>query len=276
MIKQLILQLFNEEIIECKPIETGITNQDYLITLPSKKIVLRIPYAENHNFMDYEIEAVCLDYIQDKGFDAPLLYFDAKTGIKINEYIDNLITFGEDPSKQHIAMFGEMLRRFHQLNHCIGHEMKIREQYSTFKAYVNQPLFDCSVYEYLLDQLDRYQIISTLCHNDLVAGNICFHDNHPLLIDYEYARDNDPFFDLLSFLSENDIQDPDLRTIFYTAYFKRDRTQEECEKCDFYEHLLNLYWCQWAMMNYEQKHEDIYKEIAALKYQRLQEKSTVL
>ncbi len=154
----------------------------------------------------------------------------------------------------------------------MGSAFDIKGQFLNYRSHTENPQFDLTPYTALFDQLDQYQSISTLCHNDLVAGNVCFQGEHCYIIDYEYACDNDPYFDLLSFITENDIQDECLRNVFFEAYFKGPVTNKQLQKIRYYEKLLNLYWCQWAMMRASQHDDPIYSEIAALKFQRLKEK----
>ncbi|MEI6736954.1 MAG: phosphotransferase [Pseudomonadota bacterium] len=56
------------------------------------------------------------------------------------------------------------------------------------------------------------------CHNDLLAGNVLFGDTRAWLLDYEYAGNNDPFFDLAN-LSVNANLDHDGDEKLLMLYF---------------------------------------------------------
>ena len=56
------------------------------------------------------------------------------------------------------------------------------------------------------------------CHNDLLPGNVLFEEDRVWLIDYEYAGNNDPFFDLAN-LSVNAALDRSGETKLLTGYF---------------------------------------------------------
>ena len=74
-----------------------------------------------------------------------------------------------------------------------------------------------------------------------------------------------------SFITENDIMEEDLRQKFYDIYFERKITEEEALKLRHYEIVHHVLWCEWAMMMFELHMQDVYKEIATLKYKRLLE-----
>lgn len=75
----------------------------------------------------------------------------------------------------------------------------------------------------------------------------------------------------MSFITENDIVDPHLRNVFYEAYFGRRPSQKELDKLYHFEIVHHVLWCEWAMMMYNLHHQEIYKDIASLKFQRLNE-----
>lgn len=73
----------------------------------------------------------------------------------------------------------------------------------------------------------------------------------------------------MSFITENNIDDPHDREIFFEEYF--DEWSDECkERLYIWEVFHNLLWCMWAMMMWEQRKESIYKRIANDKYLALQ------
>ena len=103
-------------------------------------------------------------------------------------------------------------------------------------------------------------------------GNILFTKDKTYLIDYEYAANNDPLFDVMSFLSENQIEDPALRARFYAVYFDEMNATVR-RQLDIWENFQNLLWCCWAMMMWESRHESIYRAIARDKYEALKRKN---
>ena len=85
-------------------------------------------------------------------------------------------------------------------------------------------------------------------------------------LDFEYAGYNDYYFDIASFISENDLNYEETIT-FLKAYF----TDEECnyDKLKVFLNFCDLLWYTWATLLYEKRNEEIYNEIAKEKLHRL-------
>lgn len=262
-IKEIIKDIFNEEPVNYEYIETGLTNDNYIVSLSDRKIVLRVPKVENEGLFDYAHEALVLDMIQDLNLDTKLLYYNKLSGLKCSEYIENSETF----QIKYIRRAAQLIRRLHDANLESGQNFKIRETFNEYKSRIKNPIYDTSFAHHYIDNLNLENI--RLCHNDLVQGNLLFSDSKDYLIDYEYAKDNDPYFDIMSFITENDIVDDSLRHEFYLAYFNEEPSKETLDKLLNFEIVHHVLWCEWAMMMYDAHHDAIYKEIADLKYKRL-------
>lgn len=264
-ITETIEKIFNESPISYKYIETGLTNDNYIVTLKNKKVVLRIPRTENEGLFDYSHEALVHDLIHDLDLEPKLLYYNKSTGVKCSEYIDNVSLYDEI----YIERAAKLIKTLHSAQLQSGKTFDIKHEFNMFKSRIKNPIYDTSFAHHFIDDLIIEDTI--LCHNDLVQGNLLFSDQKDYLIDYEYAKDNDPFFDIMSFITENDIMDTSLRQKFYDVYFGRSLLNEEIEKLKTFEIVHHVLWCEWAMMMYDLHHQDIYKEIADLKYKRLLE-----
>jgi thiamine kinase-like enzyme len=80
------------------------------------------------------------------------------------------------------------------------------------------------------------------CHNDLVVGNI-INTPETRLLDWEYACDNDPFFDLATIAAHHAMTDAQIITLL-DAYFDGDGTRwrEQLDRqADVYQALLWLW-----------------------------------
>jgi thiamine kinase-like enzyme len=66
--------------------------------------------------------------------------------------------------------------------------------------------------------LAKQPIRLVACHNDLLPGNVLFEEDRVWLIDYEYAGNNDPYFDLAN-LSVNAALDRSGEGKLLTGYF---------------------------------------------------------
>jgi thiamine kinase-like enzyme len=269
MSESLIRSIFNANIDDRKPLPKGLTNKNTLIHVDGVWYVLREPYPDAAKIVDVRHEAKALEMISSLHLDVPCIYFDPKTGIKISKYVDDLKTYNECDDDDKIERTAFLMRRLHDLNQTCGFCFDPLARYKQYSQHVKTPIYDLRFALAVLDELAALTNHLTLCHNDWVPGNIGFSDKRDYLIDYEYAGDNDPLFDVMSFLSENNIENETDRDRFYRAYFKEYPDSQTRYVLFVYEKFNNLLWCTWAMMMAESRNEEIYRMIAKDKYEAL-------
>lgn len=258
-----IEKIFQEKPLRIEYIETGLTNDNYIVKLRKFTVVIRIPKLENAGLFNYEHEAHVTELIEPLNLEPKLLYYSKDTGIKCSEYIENVETY----APQYVERVAILLRKLHDAQLKSGESFNIKETFELFKSRVKKPLFDTQFAHHYIDSIEIDNPV--LCHNDLVQGNLLFSNTKDYLIDFEYAKDNDPFFDIMSFITENDITDTSTRDLFYLQYFGEYPDEKMLTKLHHYEIVHHVLWCEWAMMMYDAHQEDVYHEIASLKYQRL-------
>ncbi len=269
MNETMLKEIFNADIDDCKPLPKGLTNKNTLIHVEGQWYVLREPYPDAAKIVDVRHEAKALEMIQSLHLDVPCVYYDNATGIKISKFIDELKTYDECDDDDKIQRTAQLMRRLHGLNQTSGFKFDPIARYMQYAKHVKQSLFDLSFASSILDELASLPLNFTLCHNDWVPGNIGFTDKRDYLIDFEYAGDNDPLFDVMSFLTENKIEDEEIRNLFYHEYFGKTPDEETLYALSVYERFHNLLWCTWAMMMFESRGDEIYQMIAKDKYEAL-------
>ena len=259
---------FNEKILKQEKTDLGLTNQNYIVTLDDKQqFFVRIPYDHNHDLFNYELEKHIHETIKDANINLPYVSIDSETGIKVSPYLKNIKHLDELDLVQSLPKIAEKIRQLHQ-HPKTNVDFRTKEKYHIFKQKTKNSLINLDDYEFLLDELDQFSE-RVLCHNDLVNGNVIEYNNEIYLIDYEYACDNHPYFDLLSLLTENSIYNKHVRKIFFEAYFNHPITQSLQHDLDVFESVHDLLWCQWAQMQFSILKEPIYKQIADQKYDQL-------
>lgn len=259
---------FNSPIKNIEASDLGLTNQNYIVTLKNnKQYFVRIPYEHNHDLFNYELELKISQQIIPLDINLEFISLDPKTGIKISPYIENIKHLDELNLNEACVAVALDLKRLHA-SARVGVEFDIQAKYEAFKKLNTIKKYNLNDYEFLLDQLKEYPQ-RVLCHNDLVNGNIIEVNHKVYLIDYEYASDNHPYFDLLSFITENNIEDKQIRELFFETYLKRKLTEKDKKDLRFFELIHDLLWCQWAQMQASLINDPIYLKIAASKYNQL-------
>lgn len=270
--KDLMDSLFFNTDIVMTDMKKGLTNHNFLLEMDGRKFVTRIPRADADNIVNRHHETLALAAIADADIDVETIYFDEVSGYKVTAYLEDAKTYQECEDNDKIEQVAVLMKHFHRLGKTIGEDFDPIKRLHNYQRLVKHPFLDLSAYAWIENSISHLNNPKVLCHNDWVDGNILFSAHRAYLIDYEYAADNDPLFDVMSFLSENEITEPELRERFYRVYFD-EMTTKIREELDLWENFHNYLWCYWAMMMYESRHEDIYQEIAKSKYQALQQKN---
>ena len=192
--------------------------------------------------------------------------FDLKSGIKISRFINNLETFLEYKKPDRIKKTALLMKKLHEAKLICSTDFKPTEKLEEYLSQIINPLFNLEPYYKITNDILKLNSEKCLCHNDWVAGNICFTSEKTYLIDYEYAANNDPYFDVMSFLTENTLTSAEISD-FINYYFNNDININTLK---LWEKFHNLLWCSWANMMYDLTKETQFKEIATDKYQALQ------
>lgn len=265
MLDTIIKHIFKTTTYKLKKLNKGITNQNYSLIVHDQTYIVRVPYPDNTHVFARSQEAKVLEMVTE--LDVPTIYFDLNTGIKITKYIPNLYEYAQCPYEDKIERCARLLKKLHKKPAPSFAFHPIETLYK-YKQKVEHPSFDLTPYEHVIEQVKHLQHRQVLCHNDVVSGNLLFGQQKDYLIDYEYAASNDALFDVMSFISENDIYDPMLRQRFYAVYFDV-LTPAILHDLSLWEAFHNLLWCYWAMMLYERRQDPIYQQIAEAKYTAL-------
>lgn len=261
--------LFFHPDIHLTDLHKGLTNQNYLFEFDHTKYVLRVPKHDSEHIVNRHHETLALKAVSQTNLDVETIYYDEDSGYKVTKYIPNVKTYSECQREDKIECVAQMMKKLHSLQTCIGIQFDPLKRLNQYRSHLTKPLYDLTIYDSILKEIHTFSNPHTLCHNDWVDGNILFTDERCYLIDYEYAGDNDPLFDVVSFLSENQIYDETSRQRFYNTYFPEFNDIIHRQLL-LWEICADILWCTWAMMLYESRQEQIYFDIANEKYSALQ------
>lgn len=268
-----ISNALNDRIIRVEPLLGGLTNTNFKVTCESSlEAVVRIPPEHNQRLFDYQNEAKVLHLLQPLLIDVELLYFNPVSGIKCTRYVDSSSTLSANINwntyvMQKVAL---QLSKIHQIKDSKVACFDVVSKLFTYQKDIKQmlhPFDESSIILSIRHLYAKYE--RRLCHNDLVPGNILVSPNNVYLIDYEYAGNNIPLFDLVSLINENNrtYEDPMILT-FLTTYFGHEPTVTDFQDLVTMDRFQCLLWHHWANRLYDITHDLTYSEIAEAKYQR--------
>ena len=270
----LYLEALYHKAIKTTKTNLGLTNTIYTAVIDDQKVAIRVPNDDIHHLLEDD-ERTILDLIATTDLDVKELYYDLKTHIRITKWIKGAKTFkdSDDPLKDIKAI--KLIKKLHSYRFKVDKVFDPFKMYQNFKSEIKDKRFDYERYEYLFKEYKDLDHDKVLCHNDLVSGNFLFSEDKTYLIDYEYAGMNDPYFDVMSFISENEIYDHDRRMIIYKTYLGHDPSDKELEELHLTEMMMDLLWAAWANMLYDKRKEEIYHAIFLEKTSRLLEGTNI-
>ena len=202
-----------------RELKGGLTNRSYCIERGDETFVLRLNAAHTDAFnLDRVSEIRILKQAAAAGLAPELIFADTASGILLSRYVAgttwDISDLDDDDKLEELA---ELLRRVHALpvSGVLFDATRVAKRY-TENLGQHHGLHAFAVRcEEIIARISMSDTICC-CHNDIVAGNIIA-DSSLKLLDWEYACDNDPMFDLASLIGYHNLND-DRQSVLFNAY----------------------------------------------------------
>ena len=182
----------------------GMMNEAYIVESKKGKFVYYISTSQANEMVDRRLEKLTQNIAFSLNITSENIYFDLEKGIKINRFI-------EGDSLNHLDNFDyakvtELLIKYHSSKSKSDVYYNPLERLYSYKKEAGE-----FVKEFVKDFNDLLRVIednrefllsqkTTLAHNDAQRSNIILgNDNKYSLIDFEFAADNDPVYDIATF-----------------------------------------------------------------------------
>lgn len=243
-----------------KTVLDGWSNRTLLLSADQTTYVLRIPLYSDKNDIDRCHEFVNLKSIIPLHITPNTLYFDSQTGVQLRDFVEGeaLITLWMTDDK--LQLCADILRRLHQsavqfepinmVAHMLEDCARLREaQVPLDPRY--EPLIAYCARE--VDTLDTG--MRAPCHMDPNLYNFVMGDRL-WLIDFEYAHQYDPAWDLAYFITSAKLNDEQVQ-VFCQAY-GADRVLRE--RIDAFKPLTQFSQAIWVMQQIQLGHSRVGEE----------------
>ena len=190
------------------PLLGGLTNQSYRVDLDSATWVLRInaPHTTGLS-LDRDLESTVHFNAAEAGIAPKIILSEPSQGVLIREFIDGDVWSAADlASENNLRRLAQLLRRAHTLP-LSG----TRFNGVTLGGNYADALAGHSTYSVIAAKC--MEVIAATpapinwrcCHGDVVAQNVV-DANDLYLLDWEYACDNDPLFDIACVIDYHDVE----------------------------------------------------------------------
>lgn len=243
----------------------GMSNKNFRVDYQGKSYVLRVPGNGSEGMVERANEEYNGIEGCKMGINPQVRYFNAKSGIKLADYIANAETLNPATIQRHDNM--KQVAHIYRTLH--GSHIRLKNEFNLFQEIVKYDgLLDnvgATMYDgwqqvkpqvmALEERLNRLGVDLKPCHNDAVAENfIKSADGTIYLIDWEYSGMNDPMADFAALFLENDFT-TDNRNFVLDKYFQSSIPSECDEKILCYQILWDYLWAQWTVIK-EAKGDD--------------------
>ena len=247
----------------------GISNENFVI---DDLYVYRRKKRFSQPFYSSKCELEIEKFLKDKDITVPLVDI-LENGIKITLLEKDAYDLSHQKLTDELLIkIAKKIRQLHDLKYVAINNF---DPFTRLDYYLesnhNQKK---EINDYIIKKIKKYYQNAelVLCHNDLVPGNLLVtKDGSIKIIDFEYASNNLPFFDVISFLSENNIEDKRQINLFINAYYDNNPPHNIEEMTEDFFNFLDLLWYNWSVMMYCNLHEPIYYHICKIKANRLKQ-----
>jgi len=207
------------ETASVRDLDGGLTNRTWLVEAQGRKAVLKIddaprsaPYNSRQSEARIQASAAAL------GLASPVLV--ATDTVYMTEYVEGAVWTREDLDNDgNLLRLARSLRRMHSLP-LTGRTFDAKAAARGYAKNIENADEDLLRRNLRIVDAMPAPHNPCLCHNDLVAGNIIATPGIRFL-DWEYACDNDPFFDLATLVAHHELS-AERRRCLLDAYFDGD------------------------------------------------------
>lgn len=237
----------------------GLTNRNYRLDTPKGKFVLRIPGAGTSEYISRKNEAHAARVTSDIGVNAPLVFFDETDGIQLCGFIEGAATLNAERFKDlgSVRRSAQSLRKVHECGRPFLNRFELFQmidEYLDILAKKNAPLPDGyhdvkKDAEAVREALNARALPNAPCHCDPLAENFLDTGSRVYVIDWEYAGNNDPMWDLGD-VSVEASYGPEQDEALLEAYFGGRVPAADRGRMVLYKAMCDLLWTLWGIIQH--------------------------
>jgi len=191
---------WDPEAFEVQELKGGLTNRTYHLRRGEDEYVLRLD-AGRESFFEFDraSELLILDAAGKAGLAPEIIHTDKYLGILVTAFLPGRVWDEADlQSVDAIEALAELLRKVHALPLC-GNRIDVSAVAISYENYLEKRHGLHAFASHCVEVIGKLPVHGgeVCCHNDIVAANV-IESSELKLIDWEFACDNDPMFDLAS------------------------------------------------------------------------------
>jgi thiamine kinase-like enzyme len=237
----------------------GLTNLNYLVVIGDDRYVLRVPGEGTSEYINRVDEEVAARSAAAAGVNAEVIFFDAADGLMVTRFIDDAATMNAERFRDldAVARAGRAFRQLHTTAEAFATDFALFSMIDEYKALLESK--GATLPDGYDDVQQQAGIVRAAlaaspaplvpCHCDPLCENFLDTGHRMFIIDYEYAGNNDPMWDLGDLSVEGEFaaaQDDAL----LLAYFGDEPPPDQRGRMVAYKALCDLLWTLWGVIQH--------------------------
>jgi len=238
------LPLKKIEFVKLVEVQGGASNHNYFLKTETQKIFLRI--TDNPDALAEEAAVAFL--VSDAGFAPEVVSYSKENRILASKMIDNLRAFDlHDPMR--LVDVAHLIRGLHDSDLCFSKTSSPKELIFSLIQEAQALKIDLPVnleadVSTVLAQISSFEPAEAVpCHLDLHKGNLLLDPDRFWIIDWEYAANSHPLFELAILSATENYSDAEMLDLL-TAYGK----PEEFEQLYAFRKIADARWAIWCLV----------------------------
>lgn len=235
----------------------GGTNHVFLVTVDNQQYVIKIPKITAGPLIDRPNEHHANQLAAAADISIPFYYFDMDSGINITRYQSgsHMLTTALLQQETVWRAAVRLLQRLHHLPQRMQRNLSIFAVLDFYRQQVidqlpaelaDLPAWD-SWLAALRVEFSLMQIPTVPCHGDAILGNFLLTDTQLYLIDWEYAGNHDPCWDLATLAGHAELTPAQEQQLLNT-YFSDSLETAAIRRYQVYKILADYLWALWCII----------------------------
>ena len=199
----LLKKVLGQDVKVVSELVGGMMNEAYIVQNNEGKFVYYISTAQANEMVDRDLEKETQNIAFSLGITSENVYFDKVRGIKINRFLEgdslnHLDDFDYKKVAKLLATYHSSLKKASVYYDPLGRLENYKKEALTHTEKFDEKFYDF----YEIVQKNREFLLSQpvgLAHNDAQRSNIVKSGENYYLIDFEFAANNDPIYDIGTF-----------------------------------------------------------------------------
>ena len=181
----------------------GMSNYTYVLKFNGEKYTFRVPGKGAEHFVNREVELENIKHIASLQLMPEPILFEVDTGYKIAPFVEGIPL--HESSDKHLNLVKAILEKIH------GSQLMVAD-YDSLKRLTYYESINDSLNPFYLELKNKWlelykAVLSKVrlvpCHGDSQTSNFVFGNGKLYLMDWEFAGNNDPLYDVACFGNAN-------------------------------------------------------------------------